>query len=418
MRVERLQLTNVRAVETADFKFHPGFNLIVGMNGVGKTTALHALAESLVQALAEQYKVRKPADAFDAEDIRIGADAFSIECDLMIDGVTYHRLYHKQRSRYSEKASGVGNPRETVHETPDRAEYVGPTPPVIPPGKNVSRGLGVFFSTRRALPTDKQPAKSLASGGYAAAFGDAFTNRELRLAEFASWLKTRQALATELPSELNVVTSLNKSVERFLPTYANLRPDEDVRPSLLIDRQGMTLPVKKLSDGERGVLALVLDLTRRLAQANPNAADPAAEAEAVVLIDEIELHLHPRWQRQAVKNLTKSFPNCQFIATTHSPQVIGEVENDHIQIIDDGEVYSPGHSYGMPSNRVLEEIMEARSRTKAVDEKLKQASAATADEDYSTAKKLLSELIEALGDDDPDVTRIRSLINFMEGDDE
>jgi hypothetical protein len=73
-----------------------------------------------------------------------------------------------------------------------------------------------------------------------------------------------------------------------------------------------------LSDGERGMLVLVLDLTRRLAQANPSVADPAGETGAVVLIDEIDLHLHPKWQRQIVNNLRSAFPRCQFIATTHS----------------------------------------------------------------------------------------------------
>ena len=126
----------------------------------------------------------------------------------------------------------------------------------------------------------------------------------------------------------------------------------------------MPLPVAQLSDGERGLLAMVFDLTRRLTQANPEMEDPAAEAEAVVLIDEIELHLHPGWQRRIVRNLTETFPKCQFIATTHSPQLIGEVEHDRIQIIADGQVYSPTHSFGVDSSRVLEEIMGADPRTR------------------------------------------------------
>ena len=122
-----------------------------------------------------------------------------------------------------------------------------------------------------------------------------------------------------------VLAACEESVRRFLPSYQNLRQEGDGRPQLLIDRNSTTIPVRHLSDGERGSLALVLDLTRRLAQANPGMDDPASEAEAVVLIDEIDLHLHPKWQRQIVRNLTVAFPRCQFIATTHSPQVIGEV---------------------------------------------------------------------------------------------
>ena len=81
-----------------------------------------------------------------------------------------------------------------------------------------------------------------------------------------------------------------------------------------------------------------------------NKAAAAAEAEAVVLIDEIDLHLHPKWQRQVVSKLTTTFPHCQFIATTHSPQIIGEVEHNRIQIISDSQVYSP--TSGFPAINV------------------------------------------------------------------
>ncbi|QDS99311.1 AAA family ATPase [Adhaeretor mobilis] len=420
MRVERLQLANLRAIEAAEFKFQPGFNLIVGVNGVGKTTALQALAECLAQVLSERHKVRKPADQFELDDIREGANAFTIECDLWIEGETYQRVYHRQRSRYSEKESGAGNPRDTVHETPDREEYIGPAPPVVPSNASVNRGLGVYFSTRRALPSEAQPrtGKSSGSQSYTTAYSDAFANRELRLSEFASWMKTRQALAQERPSDAKVLDDLAQAVTRFLPGYANLRPSDDEKLSLLVDRDGTPLVVQKLSDGERGTLALVLDLTRRLAQASAAADDPAKEAEAVVLIDEIELHLHPRWQRRVIRNLTEAFPKCQFIATTHSPQVIGEVQNDHIQIIGDDGVYTPGHSYGMRSGRVLEEIMGTPAQTAKIADKISEASEAAANEDYATAKKLLAELEREPGESDPDVTRIRSLISFMEGDDE
>jgi predicted ATP-binding protein involved in virulence len=144
--------------------------------------------------------------------------------------------------------------------------------------------------------------------------------------------------------------------------------------------------------------------------------DPAQQAEAVVLIDEIDLHLHPKWQRQIVGNLTRTFPKCQFIATTHSPQVIGEVESERIQIIADGEVYSPSHSFGVDSSRVLEEIMDARPRTEEIDELLSKLSKAITNESYEEAQKMLSEVIGKVGEDAPEVTRARTLLDFMESD--
>jgi predicted ATP-binding protein involved in virulence len=160
---------------------------------------------------------------------------------------------------------------------------------------------------------------------------------------------------------------------------------------------------------------LVLDLTRRLAQANPGMTDPAADAEAVVLIDEIDLHLHPKWQREIVRNLTAAFPRCQCIATTHSPQVIGEVAHNRIQIIANGQVYSPTHSFGVDSSRVLEEIMEADTRTRQIRDLLTEISQEIGKQRFDDARSTLEKLVSALGENDPDVTRVRTLLDFVEG---
>ena len=223
-----------------------------------------------------------------------------------------------------------------------------------------------------------------------------------------------------MPREHNVakrhLQALQSAVDRFLPTYKDLRPADEKLSRLLINQGGITLDVDQLSDGERGVVALVFDIARRLSQANPTLDDPLSEGHAVVLIDEIDLHLHPKWQRQIVHKLTTTFPRCQFIATTHSPQVIGEVEHDRIHIIADGEVYSPTHSFGVDSNRVLEEIMEANPRTRDIEGLLKKVSQEVGKQRYDKARELLAQLVGRLGEDDPEVTRIGTLLDFMEGE--
>jgi predicted ATP-binding protein involved in virulence len=249
----------------------------------------------------------------------------------------------------------------------------------------------------------------------AAAFADAFANRELRLDEFGAWMKVQESMRGERPAAGRALAACQDAVGRFLPGYSNVRLDGADRPRLSIDRGATTIPVRQLSDGERGTLALVLDLTRRLAQANPGLADPAAEAEAVVLIDEIDLHLHPKWQRQIVRNLRAAFPRCQFIATTHSPQVIGEVEHERIQIMADGQVYSPTHSYGIDSSRVLEEVMDSDPRAKEVQSLLTEVSQVIGTQQFDQARQLLSQIVDRLGETDPEVTRIRTLLDFVEG---
>lgn len=171
-----------------------------------------------------------------------------------------------------------------------------------------------------------------------AAFGDALINsRELRLSEIASWMHAQAVLAGERSLSDRHLDALREAARRFLPECENLRVVMDPKPSLLIDKERKTLDVRQLSDGERGMLALVLDLAQRLSQANPGLENPIREGEAVVLIDELDLHLHPKWQRQIVRQLTETFPNCQFIATTHSPFIIQSLIQGNLINLDDRE---------------------------------------------------------------------------------
>jgi predicted ATP-binding protein involved in virulence len=199
-------------------------------------------------------------------------------------------------------------------------------------------------------------------------------------------MHAQEALARELPRAGLHLEALRDAARRFLPECEDLRAEVDDQPRMLVEKQGRTLDVRQLSDGERSMLALVLDLARRLSQANPGLDDPVRDGAGVVLIDEIDLHLHPQWQRRVVGNLEETFPNCQFIATTHSPQVIGEVPHDKIRLIKDGNVYSPSRSFGIDSSRVLEEVMDTKARNAGVEDKI------------------------------GEITRARTLLDFMEGD--
>jgi predicted ATP-binding protein involved in virulence len=415
MIVTRLKVTNLRAIETAEFRFLAGVNLIVGVNGVGKTTVLGALGVCLSAVTRRANGLRGRAETFAPDDIRANAGALTVECGVRIGERDYNYILHKPRETSASRASKSGQPREQVLDTPERAGFVGPTPAVVSGNEPDGRPLAVLFSTNRAVPSERAPGKSVAAGGIDAAFADAFADRELRLGEFAAWMRVQEALRTERPEAGRVLAAFEDAVERFLPGYANLRVGSDDGRHLCIDRGGTTIRVRQLSDGERGALALVLDLTRRLAQATPRVGAPASGAGAVVLIDEIDLHLHPKWQREIVSNLQSAFPRCQFIATTHSPQVIGEVEHDRIQIIADGQVYSPTHSYGVDSSRVLEEVMDADPRAKEVQNLLAEVSRLVGKQQFDNARGVLTRIVDRLGESDPEVTRIRTLLDFMEG---
>jgi predicted ATP-binding protein involved in virulence len=436
--VTRLSLVNVRAIEVAELTFRPGMNVVVGVNGVGKSTVLDVLRTSMSHFLPVVTDSRARPFPFAASDVRFGQPFLDTtmsvsvgkgECQLQsrkwraqvaedaADNLDRLRRQILESTRLRERARTLIRELEQPQGVEDSYTLLGDVPAIREAlGHEPSRPNCVFFATSRSLVERSAPIRGNSAGGVAAAYATSLVPRSWQLRQFAAWMRAQAALASEDPKAKRHLAALQGAAERFLPSYVGLRPDEDGDRLLIDDKRGATLEVGQLSDGERGVLAMVLDLARRLSQANPNSTDPLIDASAVVLIDELDLHLHPAWQRTIVRRLLDVFPQCQFIATTHSPQVVGEVEHDRIQIISDGAVYSPTHSFGVDSSRVLEEIMDAPPRTADVQEVLGQLSKEVANKNLAEAQRLVIALAAQLGENDPEVVRARTLLEFLEGE--
>jgi predicted ATP-binding protein involved in virulence len=250
--------------------------------------------------------------------------------------------------------------------------------------------LALFFSTRRSLASDAQPSKRKSGGDLAAALADGLSSRELRLTEFGYWMEAQRQLGKEQPVRLKHLATLQRAAKRFLPECKNLRAETESRPRLLIDKGKCTLDVRQLSEGERGLLALVLDLAKRLSQLNGSAADPLAGGEAVVLIDELDLHLHPKWQRTIVERLTDTFPRCQFIATTHSPQIVAAVEPEQVLLLTAHGVVRPSRTLGMDSNWVLRHLMEDEGRPADSAKAIRAVESLIRKGDFTKARKTIA----------------------------
>jgi len=121
-----------------------------------------------------------------------------------------------------------------------------------------------------------------------------------------------------------------------------------------------TLPLSYLSTGIKITAGLVIDLASRIARANPQlgSSELLRRASGIVLIDEIDLHLHPRWQQEIVPALRRTFPSVQFIVTTHSPQVLSTVDALHIRVLDGQDVRLVDHAAGLRSDVVLRTILD------------------------------------------------------------
>jgi predicted ATP-binding protein involved in virulence len=123
------------------------------------------------------------------------------------------------------------------------------------------------------------------------------------------------------------------------------------------------LSFDQLSSGERTLIALVADLTRRLCLANPNAENPLY-GNGIVLIDEIDVHLHPKWQRKVVTKLCGVFPKVQFVVTTHSPLVLNNIYSKHIRSIENGKIYGVSDTFGHDDADDMLRIMGVTSDTR------------------------------------------------------
>ncbi len=442
MRVTSLAIANFRSIEAAQFAFEPGFNLIVGVNGAGKSTVLEALRVCASRVLPLVSPSRSQPLSFATEDIRFGFPFLDVSLAVKIGDQDFRLTRHQRRDAFDsdseENVEGLRRqileserlrerPRKLLRDLVDSHGALA-SDTFVPDEAALTRAASdqgdatnfiLFATNRSAMSYATKSATRLqasAVGGTSAAYAEALTPRSLYVAQFALWLRAQQDLATERPLSARHLEVLREAVARFLPEYEDLRPSDEDPSHLVVNRGSAVLDVGQLSDGERGVLALVLDLARRLSQGNPSLADPLAEGEAVVLIDEIDLHLHPKWQREIADNLTTTFPRCQFIATTHSPQVIGQIEHGRIQVIDDGRVYRPSHSFGVDSSRVLEEVMNAASRDLEVDGLLSDVSRLIGERDMEQARKTLGTVASmlALGESDPDIVRLQTLVDLMD----
>jgi predicted ATP-binding protein involved in virulence len=148
------------------------------------------------------------------------------------------------------------------------------------------------------------------------------------------------------------------------------------------------------------MIAFVFDLSRRLAQLNERDSDPVANGKGVVLIDEIDLHLHPAWQRQITINLPRVFPGLQFIVTTHSPQVIGETEAGRVVVLrEGGRIERQDESLGRDSGWILRHIMETTERNADLQAGLDAVDQLIDADKFTEARRQVDELRQRFGNE-------------------
>lgn len=211
----------------------------------------------------------------------------------------------------------------------------------------------------------------------------------------------------------NQLNAVRNAIHNFMDGFSNISVRREPNLHMAIEKNGVSLNVMQLSQGEKSLMALVGDIARRLSMMNPAMDDPLT-GDGIVLIDEIDLHLHPSWQRDIIARLTKTFPNCQFILTTHSPLVISDCKNILVYSIDDGAVVEVPSQYGQDANSVLLDVMNTHIRNAHIALKLSQLLDLIQDKKIPEASKLLSELEVELPVKNIELIKARLLLRKQE----
>lgn len=423
MRVDELKLTNFRGLLDTEIKFQPGFNLIVGVNGAGKSSVLDALRVLLSQVLPMFTPAPRFNLGFDIDDIMIGRVSAQAQITFSCHGSEpYSYVVHK--NRVQRVSNDGGSLREQTTETPDKSELFSSQAPgrALDKGpaefkKRSNQPVVLYFSVGRSRSTDEiSKVGKKSNPGY---FGALVQDRGLRIQDIVHWWRAKKQIASEAPNGTSArqLQAVRRALERLLPDFSGWQLDVHelwVTKRVVIeviDPESITggtkqlietraLRVQQLSEGERSMVAFVFDLARRLAQLNEHEDDPAATGEGIVLIDEIDLHLHPAWQRRVAADLTRVFPKLQFIATTHSPQVIGETEPGRVVVLrEGGRTRIQDESLGRDSGWILRHIMDTPERNADLQAGLNEIDAFIENEDFTSARSKVEALRARFGDD-------------------
>ena len=393
MRIDQLRIQNFKRFEEQRLDLHPRFTLLVGDNGAGKTTILDALA------VAAGIWLVKPPDSMLANsgrnilrnEIRLGVRhegdrSRFVECKPVSVTATGEIAGHEVEWRRQIRLHGS---RTTNVEAAEALRIIENHFARDRAGDNPSSPVIAYYGAGRAwLPSrsrDPTTLKAHRSARRWEAFYDCFQER-IRAGDLRIWFQ-REAIASanrggRWRPGYQAVTG---AIVRCIPEADGLWYDGD-RQEIVLSIAGQAQPFSNLSAGQRMMAALVADVATKAVMQNSHLVFEAGEedSEAVlqqtpglVLVDEIDVHLHPKWQRRIVRDLKETFPRIQFVCTSHSPFIIQSLEAGELRTLDPG-----GPALLEYANRSIEDIAEEIQKVDVPQQSLRAVELAEATERY------------------------------------
>jgi predicted ATP-binding protein involved in virulence len=421
VQIDQLTIRNFKKFQDCRIDFDPHFNLVVGDNATGKTSILDALAIA-IDSWFLGLRTTEKAGGIDGDHVHLLAIP-------QPDSTTFEKQFPAQIEaggqvlgqsiRWARELLREGG-KTTTGRTKEIVALAEEADRTVREGKEIVLPLicsygaeRLWFESMHYKPKKKEgttPRRPSRFDGYRDCTAFNIQETDLIAWMLAEFQASRQRGVPTLAWSA-VKSAVLSCVEYTTDLFFEDRLNEFI---VRMDGLGDQL-FSNLSDGQRIMLTLIGDLVRRVVMLNPHLRERALlETPGVVLIDELDLHLHPNWQRRVISDLKKTFPSVQFIATTHSPQLIGEALPQEIRILENGRVSKPERSFGVDSSKILQEVMNSSPRNIEIDRLLKDLSELIDQEDIAKAKDVLSHVEARLGANDPEVTGANTLINLLE----
>ena len=407
MKLDHVEIENFRAINLLTLPLHKHVTVLYGDNAHGKTSVLRAIAVGL-------GSIPRLLPGVSGIDFR--ENDHRAMRPMRVELTARQGLTWRRRRYYGGDRTAATKELQALISQITAADRDGDEPLNLP--------IVTYYDTDRAV-FDVPRRRSRSRKGFSR-YGalDGALEARANFREFFNWYYERENEELRLQrdsgsrrSALKDLNAVRRAIESMIPGASNpriaLRPSRFVVSMKFGSENTETLAVDQMGGGYRIMLALVADLAKRMAQGNPHLEDPL-QSEAIVLIDEVELHLHPAWQQRVLTDLTETFPNAQFIVSTHSPQVLTTVRPENIiqlQRSSTGIVATNpyGPTYGAEAGEVLENVMGVRPRpgrnkfVKMLDKYLDHVSNGSAE---SEEGKTLRLQLEELSSGDPELDKV------------
>ena len=409
MKLEYLKLTNFRGFRELEISFDPSFTVLLGPNMAGKSAVLDGAAVALGALIPPSASAS--ISGIDDSHVRRSVTDIGGVPDLK-------RQWPAVVEARAAFFQGSSSWQRVRHETD--VMTAASNAPVMPLHgytlTEVQRDLPVIaqYGVQRAWRghSDIEDRQNVGSrhDGYDACFDIGSTHSRL-----AGWMRKQTLVQLQRgggyvqPQLAAVEAAIKCCIEDVTHFWFDVQYEE-----LRIERPGGDIQsFAMLSEGYRNAVAMVADIAWRTSVLNPHhGAEANLRTEGVVLIDELDLHLHPAWQRRIVGDLRRTFPKIQFIVTTHSPQIVASVLRDQVRILDRNQLVADRpYVEGRDANEILEDVFGVPRRPEDVEAEIKRLYRLIEDEDFTAARTHLAALQERLGPDDAAMVRAKWILD-------